>query len=49
MRFFREKDALESPPDYPTDKDAVEYDDDLPVECPAHTTERKLVARIDCE
>ncbi|EMC97367.1 hypothetical protein BAUCODRAFT_33085 [Baudoinia panamericana UAMH 10762] len=30
--------------DYPTGNG---YDEDLPVQCPAHTTERKLVARID--
>ncbi|KAK4575146.1 High-affinity nicotinic acid transporter [Recurvomyces mirabilis] len=30
--------------DYPT---TGEYDDDLHVECPPHTTERKLVSRID--
>jgi len=29
---------------YPT---ADGYDDDLGVQCPAHTTERKLVTRID--
>ena len=26
---------------------ATEYDDDLHVECPSHTTERRLVSRID--
>ena len=30
--------------DYPQ---TGEYDDDLHVQCPPHTTERKLVARID--
>lgn len=25
----------------------VDYDDDLHVQCPSHTTERKLIARID--
>lgn len=29
---------------YPTGQG---YDDDLPVPCPAHTTERKLMAKID--
>lgn len=26
---------------------AAEYDDELPVPCPPHTTERKLIAKID--
>lgn len=25
----------------------VDYDEDLRVQCPSHTTERKLIARID--
>lgn len=29
------------------DPAAVEYDSDLHVECPSHTTERRLVTRID--
>lgn len=33
---------------YPNDVPATdEYDDDLHVQCPPHTTERRLVARID--
>lgn len=42
--------SLENPQNYPgaTDCPATsEYDDDLHVQCPPHTTERKLVARID--
>ncbi|KAK5134254.1 hypothetical protein LTR08_006798 [Meristemomyces frigidus] len=32
---------------YPSVPNTAGYDDDLHVECPAHTTERKLVRRID--
>ena len=50
MGLFREKEPFENSPDYTTSNEyggGVEYDDDLSVECPPHTTERKLVARID--
>ncbi|KAK0249845.1 High-affinity nicotinic acid transporter [Friedmanniomyces endolithicus] len=52
MRFFNEK-AQGSPTsslDHANDRDyphTGEYDDDLHVECPPHTTERKLVRKID--
>jgi len=52
MRFFNEK-ANASPTsslDHANDRDyphTNEYDDDLHVECPPHTTERKLVRKID--
>ena len=52
MRFFSEK-AQGSPTsslDHANDRDyphTGEYDDDLHVECPPHTTERKLVRKID--
>ncbi|KAK5688923.1 High-affinity nicotinic acid transporter [Elasticomyces elasticus] len=55
MRFFGEKTAsptssLDNPvnydhPEYP--HAGGEYDDDLHVECPPHTTEAKLVRKID--
>lgn len=33
---------------YPYQPDGpVEYDEDLHVQCPSHTTERKLLAKID--
>ena len=50
MKFFN-KEKQEAPPDYPNGygDDIVHdgYDDDVPVQCPPHTTERKLLARID--
>ncbi|KAK1812293.1 High-affinity nicotinic acid transporter [Friedmanniomyces endolithicus] len=52
MRLFNEK-ANPSPTsslDHANDRDyprTGEYDDDLHVECPPHTTERKLVRKID--
>lgn len=52
MKFFREK-QVDGPPDYPGTNGYGDemgpdgYDDDLQVQCPPHTTERKLVARID--
>ena len=52
MRLFREKEESPHSSEYPptngySDNGAGGYDDDLHVECPPHTTERKLVARID--
>ena len=55
MRFYIEnQDSPTSPPDYREasgwgDDIPVTngYDDDMPVQCPPHTTERKLLARID--
>ncbi|KAK5110741.1 hypothetical protein LTR62_005618 [Meristemomyces frigidus] len=50
MRLFNEKtDVSPSASDaeaYPP-TGSLNYDDDLHVQCPSHTTERKLVARID--
>ncbi len=55
MPLFREKEKNSS--DYPPEigydpeglpaGDGYGYDDDLGVRCPPHTTERKLVTRID--
>ena len=55
MRFFGEKKRdPDSPLDYPNGNgyhDDVPvtdgYEDDLHVQCPPHTTEQKLVQRID--
>ena len=55
MRFFQEKqETSPNGSDYPTITDygddvpgTIGYGDDLPVQCPPHTTERKLLARID--
>ncbi|KAF2490958.1 MFS general substrate transporter [Lophium mytilinum] len=53
--FFRGSEKAEkthgadSPPQYPygTDETGIEYDDDLGAVCPPHTTERRLVNKID--
>ncbi|KAF2155650.1 MFS general substrate transporter [Myriangium duriaei CBS 260.36] len=51
MRFSREHEKF--PPDGSSDPDQdlrynpTGYDDDLHVQCPSHTTERKLMAKID--
>ncbi|KAF2461689.1 major facilitator superfamily domain-containing protein [Lineolata rhizophorae] len=49
MRFFREKEAPSSDdqPRYVANADEAAYDEDLHVRCPPHTTERRLVNRID--
>ena len=55
MKIIGEKQPASAYPPYPNgDGDDTgpppyvgDYDDDLPVQCPPHTTERKLVARID--
>lgn len=58
MRFFGEKQAsptssLDNAHGYPPTNEFSDYpisggyDDDLHVQCPPHTTERKLVRRID--
>ena len=54
MRFYREKKSDSPAYDYPgtngyaNDGPVTDgYDDDLDVRCPPHTTERKLVTRID--
>jgi hypothetical protein len=55
MRFYGEKPENKS--DYPPETgygpndlsptDGYGYDEDMPLRCPPHTTERKLVTRID--
>ena len=50
MKLFNEKkESPESPPPYSGTNGYSEdgYDDDMPVQCPPHTTERKLLLRID--
>lgn len=44
MGLFGEKQIPSLDANYPH---TGEYDDDLHVECPPHTTERELVTRID--
>lgn len=49
MRLHREKPDI-PPNQHATDNDygeAVPYEDDLHVACPGHTTERRLITRID--
>lgn len=54
MKFFREKDALDTETDYRESDGSdqnrattADYDDDLLVQCPPHTTEAKLIRKID--
>ncbi|EFQ35628.1 major facilitator superfamily transporter [Colletotrichum graminicola M1.001] len=50
MQFDKETKPAESPPrslEHATEVNLPAYDDDAPVECPPHTTESKLITKID--
>ncbi|KAF2771288.1 MFS transporter-like protein [Teratosphaeria nubilosa] len=52
MKFFNDKQEVSPPVSldngiYPRHEDGIAYDGDLHAQCPPHTTERKLVTKID--